>query len=241
VLARLPFRGTILNTLTVVVGALLGLAIGNVIPERLQAVALSGIGLICLGLGAKLVMESKNLLITTVAVVGGGVLGALIGIDVGIDQFAESVRSWLGGGDTFNEGLVSASVLFCVGPMTLLGCLKDGLERDIHLLAIKSVFDMIAAVFLAAALGPGVLVAAGVLFVVQCALTALARPLKPLAQDPRLVAEASAAGGAIMLAIGVKLLGLRDDLRAEVFLLALFIAPLVAPLFLRKEATTTVS
>lgn len=235
-LARLPFRGTLLNTLTVVVGALVGLAIGNTISEDLKRVALTGIGLICLGLGAKLLMESKNLLITTVAVVGGGVLGALIGIDVGIDAFAESVRGWLGGGETFNEGLVSASVLFCVGPMTLLGCLKDGLDRDIHLLSIKSVFDMVAAVFLAATLGVGVLVAAGVLLVVQGVLTALARPLKPLAQNPQLVCEASAAGGAIMLAIGIKLLGLRDDLRAEVFLLSLFIAPLVAPLFLgRKE------
>lgn len=234
-LAKLPFRGTLLNTLTVVAGALVGLAIGGSISEDLKRVALTGIGLICLGLGAKLVMESKNLLITTVAVVGGGVLGALIGIDVGIDAFAESVRGWLGGGETFNEGLVSASVLFCVGPMTLLGCLKDGLERDIHLLAIKSVFDMVAAVFLAATLGVGVLIAAGVLFVVQGVLTALAKPLKPLAQNPQLVCEASAAGGAIMLAIGIKLLGLRDDLRAEVFLLSLFIAPLVARLFLGRE------
>jgi uncharacterized membrane protein YqgA involved in biofilm formation len=235
VLARLPFRGTLLNTLTVVVGALVGMALGKLVTDDLKTVALAGIGLICLGLGAKLLIDSKNLLITTIAIVGGGLIGALVGIDVGVDRFAESMRGMLGGDGNFNEGLISASVLFCVGPMTLLGCLKDGLERDIHLLAIKSVFDMIAAVFLAATLGAGVLVAGGVVLVVQGLLTALARPLKPLATNPQLAAEAGAAGGAIMLAIGIKLLGLRDDLRTEVFLPALVIAPLVAPLFLRKE------
>ena len=230
---RLPFRGTLLNTLTVVVGASVGLLAGRALPDDFQAVALAGIGLINIGLGVKLFLETKNVLIPTVAVVGGGLIGAALGIDAWVAGGAEGMRQALGGGENFNKGLITASVLFCVGPMTLLGCLRDGLERDIELLAVKSVFDMVAALFLAAALGAGVLAAAIVVLVVQGLLTALARPLKPLIERPQLAAEASAAGGVILIAIGISLLDLRE-MPVEVFLPALVIAPLVAPLFLKR-------
>ncbi|MEX2243704.1 MAG: DUF554 family protein [Fimbriimonadaceae bacterium] len=233
-LSRLPFRGTLLNTLTVLAGAGLGLWVGRNLREDLQAVALTGIGLISVGLGVKLFLETKNILITAIAVIGGGLIGAAVGIDVGVANFAEAMRGAIGGDEHFSDGLITASVLFCVGPMTLLGCIKEGLERDIHLLAVKSVFDMVAAFFLAAGLGVGVLVSAAVVLVVQVLLTALARPLRRLAERPQLAAEASAAGGAIMIAIAINLLDLRE-VPTEVFLPALFIAPLVAPLFLRRE------
>lgn len=234
----MPFRGTLLNTLTVLVGAGLGMWVGSGLSARLQEVALTGIGLVVIGLGVKLFLETKNLLITAIAIIGGGLIGAALGIDYGLAQFAESMRGVLGGDENFNEGLITASVLFCVGPMTLLGCIKEGLEKDIHLLSIKSLFDMVAAFFLAAGLGAGVLVSAGVVLVVQGLLTALARPLKPLAANPQLAAEASAAGGAIMFAIAINLLGLRK-IPTEVFLPALVIAPLVAPFFLKKASMGT--
>jgi uncharacterized membrane protein YqgA involved in biofilm formation len=236
VLARLPARGTLLNTLTVTVGALVGLWIGGHMPSDLKPVALSGIGLVVACMGVKMFLETKNVLIPTIAVVSGGLLGAWVGIDVGLDSMAEWLRQRLNGGDTFNEGLITASVIFCVGPLTLLGCVKDGLERDIELLAFKSTLDGIGAVFFAATMGVGVLVSAVVVFVVQGALTLLARPLRPLAERPQLTAEATAAGGAIMVAIAIGLLGLRDDMRTEIYLPALVIAPLAAPLFLKRGA-----
>jgi uncharacterized membrane protein YqgA involved in biofilm formation len=230
-----PFRGTLLNTATVLVGALLGLWIGDLVREELKVVALSGIGLVVACMGVKMFLETKNVLVPTLAVVGGGLLGAWLGLDVGLQNFAEWVRARLQGGENFNEGLITASVVFCVGPLTILGCVKDGLERDIGLLAFKSMLDGIGAVFFAATLGVGVLASAAVVLVVQGLLTAFARPLRPLAERPHLVAEATAAGGAIMLAIAVTLLGLRDDLRTEVYLPALVLAPLVAPLFVRRD------
>ncbi len=235
----MPFRGTLLNTLTVLVGSLIGLWIGKLMPEDLKSVALSGIGLIVACMGVKMFLETKNVLIPTIAVVAGGLLGAWIGIDVGLANFAEWLRSSIGGGDTFNEGLITASVIFCVGPLTLLGCVKDGLERNIDLLAFKSLLDGIGAVFFAAALGAGVLASAAVVLIVQGLITALARPLRPLAEKPQLAAEATAAGGAIMVAIAITLLGLRDDMRTEIYLPALAIAPLVAPLFLKKDQLAT--
>src|SRR6185503_10120269 len=120
VLRRLPFRGTLLNTLTVLVGACLGLMLGQSLREDLKDVALIGIGLINVGLGVKLFLETKNVLITGIAIIGGGILGAAIGIDVGLANLADSLKSIIGGDGHFNEGLITASVLFCVGPMTLL-------------------------------------------------------------------------------------------------------------------------
>lgn len=232
----MPFRGTILNTITVLVGATVGLLAGSALPENYKTVAITGIALINLGLGVKLFLETKNVLIPTVAVICGGLIGAALHLDVGVTIVAEGMRQVLGGDGNFNEGLITASVLFCVGPMTLIGCLKDGLERNIELLAIKSVFDLIAAVFLAAALGTGVLASAIVVLVVQGLLTALAKPLKPLVEKPQLAAEASAAGGVILIAIGISLLGLRDErILTELFLPALVIAPLIAPLLLKKD------
>ena len=234
-LARLPFRGTLLNTLTVLVGASLGLWIGDHMRTDLRAAAMGGIGLVVACMGVKMFFETKNALIPTIAVVAGGLLGKWIGIDVGLASLAEWVRERLGGGDTFNEGLITASVVFCVGPLTLLGCIKDGLERDIELLAFKSTLDGVGAVFFAATLGAGVLASAGVVLVAQGLITALAKPLRPLAERPQLVSEATAAGGAIMVAIAIGLLGLRKDMRTEVYLPALVIAPLIAPLFLKRN------
>lgn len=233
-LQRMPFRGTLLNTLAVVVGASVGLWAGGALPEDIRGVALAGIALVNIGLGVKLFLGTKSVLIPTVAIIGGGLIGAAVGIDVGVEKVAEVMRQVLGGDGNFNIGLITASVLFCVGPMTLLGCLKDGLERDIELLAVKSVFDMVAALFLAAGLGAGVLASAIVVLVVQGLLTALAKPLKPLLEKPQLAAEASAAGGLILIAIAFTVLEIKD-MHAELFLPALVIAPLIAPLFLKRD------
>ncbi len=236
-LKSLPARGTLLNTATVAVGSLIGLALGGALPTELKAVALTGIGLVVACMGVKMFLESKNILVPTIAVIAGGLLGAWIGIDDGLATMAEWLRVNLGGGDTFNEGLITASVIFCVGPLTLLGCIKDGLERDIHLLAFKSVLDGVGAVFFAATLGVGVLVSAVVVLLVQGLITAMARPLRAFAEKPYLASEATAAGGPIMVAIAVTLLGLRNDMRTEIYLPALVIAPLVAPLFqARRES-----
>ena len=233
-ISNLPFRGTILNTLTVAVGATVGLLIGQELPDKYKEIALIGIALVNLGMGVKLFLETKNVLIPTIAILIGGLLGTLLSIDAGVAAIAEQMRRALGGDGDFNVGLITASVLFCVGPMTLLGCIKDGLNRDIELLAVKSVFDMIAAVMFAAALGTGVLASAVVVLVVQGLLTALAKPLRPLVEKPQLASEASAAGGLILIAIGLSVMGLKK-ISTELFLPALVIAPLVAPLLLKKD------
>ncbi|HVL40394.1 MAG TPA: DUF554 family protein [Fimbriimonadaceae bacterium] len=152
----------------------------------------------------------------------------MLGLSAGLQHFAEWARTTFGAdsGD-FNKGLITTSILFCVGPMTILGCLQDGLQGKIELLALKSTMDGFGAIFFAAALGEGVLVAALVVLVFQGALTLLARPLRSLASDDELLAEMSGAGGAMLLGTGLGLLEIKR-VPVELYLPALAIAPAFA-------------
>jgi uncharacterized membrane protein YqgA involved in biofilm formation len=233
-------RGTLLNTATVAVGATVGLLAGKLIPASYQQVALTGLGLVTVGMGVRMFLKTHNTLVPAVSIAVGGILGLALGIHAGIDGFASWAKSHLGGDlGRFNEGLITSFVLFCIGPMTLLGCMEDALEKKIELLALKSTMDGIAAVFLAAAFGAGVLVTAGLLFVFQGLLTLLAARLKPLADNPLMLDELTAAGGAILMGIGIGLIGLKD-LHTANYLPALAIAPLVALGFSKVERRAAV-
>jgi uncharacterized membrane protein YqgA involved in biofilm formation len=224
--AFLVGKGTVLNVVTVVLGSLLGLAAKQFIHPELERVVISGLGLVTICLGLKLFLSSKSVLIVAAAIALGGILGTLIGIHAGIVQFSEWAREQFGAGEssTFAEAVVAASVLFCVGPMTLMGCLQESLERKIDLIAIKSTLDLFAAMFLTLSMGPGVLVSAFVILVVQGGLTILGSRLEPFVRDERFVCEATAAGGPILLAIGLGLLGI-VSLPTSNFVPALVLAP----------------
>jgi uncharacterized membrane protein YqgA involved in biofilm formation len=217
-------RGTLLNTATVLVGATIGHFVGRGIPVDYQTIALSGLGLVTVGMGIKLFLGGKNILIVALAVSLGGILGLGMGLQAGLDSFAEWARITVGGQGHFTEAVITSSVLYCVGPMTLLGCIQDGLEKKIDLLALKSTMDGIAAIFLTATLGDGVFVSAAVVLVFQGLLTLLARPLRPLAEDGEYIGEASAAGGTMMIAIGLGLLEIKK-LPVAAYLPAIFLAP----------------
>jgi uncharacterized protein len=232
-------RGTLLNTATVAVGAGIGLVAGSVIPTEYQDVVMGGLGLITVGIGVKLFLEAKNIVIVAAAVALGGILGLALGVHAAIEAFAEWAKQTFGGqgSSTFTEAIIVTSVLFCVGPMTLLGCIQDALEDKIELLAIKSTMDGFCAIFFAAALGPGVLVSAGVVLVVQGLLTISATPLKRLMRDEAAIGNASSVGGVMLLGIGFGLLAEpgflptdRSQLPIANFIPALFLAPAISSL-----------
>ena len=154
-------RGTLFNTATVAAGALVGWAIGTHIPGDVQGVVMSGLGLVTVGLGIKLFLEAESILVVAGAIALGGIIGVVLGIDPAFARFGDWAREQLGGGAHFTDALITTSILYCVGPMTLLGCLQDGIEGKWELLAIKGLMDGIGAIFFAAALDPfGVLATA---------------------------------------------------------------------------------
>jgi len=221
---RIPLRGTLLNTLAVLVGASIGLVFSRSLPPNLFPTALAGLGLVTCVMALRMAMGTQSILIVAGAVAIGALIGAALGITAGLDQGAEGIRHLLGGGGRFNEALLTTSILFCVGPMTLLGCIEDGIEHRIEILTLKSLLDCVAAMVFAATLGPGVLVSAAVVLVVQGTLTLLARPLAGLAQDEALLRETTATGGVLLLGIGMGLAGIKQFPTAD-FLPALVLTP----------------
>ncbi len=237
-LRTLPGRGTLLNFATVLVGASLGLALrGFLYPEWMASVRLSlGIVTICFGL--RMFLSSRNPVVVALALAIGGIIGTALGIDVAVEEAATWVKTQLGGDENFVSGLVVTSVLFCVGPMTLLGCIRDAMDRNIDLLKMKSTMDGIVAVFFAAAYGSGVLVTAFVVLVFQGLLTLLAAPMRKLAEDKEFVDEITGTGGPVLVIVGLSLAEIVKVSSAN-YLPALLIVPVILWVFRHVSRLTS--
>ena len=226
--------GTLINILTVLVGGGIGTLLGSRLPERIRETVLHGLGLVTLVVGIHLTLETQNILIVMGSVLVGGMLGEWWRIDAGLERVSEwlhaRVAKRLGNRPLghFTEGFVTASLVFCVGPMTILGSIQDGLTGDYSLLAIKSLLDAFSALAFASSLGIGVLFAALTILIYQGGLSLLAGLAQNILTDP-MIAEMTATGGVLILAIGFMLLDIKR-IRVANLLPALVIAPAIVAL-----------
>lgn len=224
--------GTLLNILTVLIGGGLGTLLGTRLPKRLQETVLWGLGLFTIAIGLQMTLESQNALITLGSLLVGGLLGEWWNIETGLKRLGEWLEARFArstnadGTARFIKGFVSASLVFCVGPMTILGAIQDGLTGNPQLLAIKSVLDGFAALAFSASLGIGVLFSVVVILVYQGGLTLLAAQAQSLLTTP-MINEMTAAGGLLIMGIGVGALLELRPIRVANYLPALFIAPLI--------------
>jgi uncharacterized protein len=222
--------GTLINIATVLLGGSLGLFFGSRVSERIKQTITAGLGLFTAAIGIKMFLETQNAII----VLGSLLLGSLLGEWWKIEEGLQSLGGWLehrfnrgeGNADKFILGFLTASLLFCVGPMTILGSIQDGLKGDYSLLAIKAVLDGFAALAFASTLGAGVLFSVLVILVYQGGISLLAAQLNSLLSDP-MVAEMTAAGGVLLLGIAVSSLLEFKKIRVGNFLPALALAPLI--------------
>ncbi len=237
--------GTLLNIATVLVGGTLGLLFGSRLPERLRQTIIAGLGLFTLAYGLYSFLETQNPLI----VLGSLLIGALLGEWWKIEEGLQNVGKWLesrfGGkqvdgreGDrnapdapsrNFVRGFLTASLVFCVGPMTILGSIQDGLKGDYSLLAIKSVLDGFAALAFASTLGAGVLFSVIVILFYQGGISLLAAQLSAVV-TPAMMSEMTAVGGVLLLGIAISSMLEIKPIRVGNFLPSLAIAPLVVAL-----------
>lgn len=228
--------GTAVNVATVLGGTGAGILVGPRLPERLRTTVLQGVGLVTLALGIANASRTRNLVFPLAAVVIGGALGELLRVEDGLEGLGSWLRRRLGveagqEGQRFVDGFVDASLLFCVGPLTILGSLSDGLGRGAEQLLVKSALDGSVALVLASTLGVGVGLSALSVLVVQGSLTAGAGLLADVL-DERMVDELTATGGIIILGIALRLLDLKQ-VRVGSFLPALVLVPLLVALFAR--------
>ncbi|MFZ2640119.1 MAG: DUF554 domain-containing protein [Verrucomicrobiia bacterium] len=220
--------GTLINVGTVLAGGSVGLYLHSALPERFQRIVIQGLGLITLLLGAQMALKTANIFI----VLGSLLIGALLGEWWRLQDRMDALGHWLeakfkrGNNDRFTEGFVTTSLLFCVGPMAVLGSIEDGVSGNFKTLAIKSFMDGFSAMVFAAELGWGVLFSAVSVLVYQGGITLAAASLQRVLTDP-MINEMSAVGGLVIVGIGLMLLEIKR-LPVANFLPALAIAPLLA-------------
>ena len=226
--------GTVVNVLTVVAGTGVGVALGGRLPERTRATVLSGIGLVVLAVGAQSFLDTRNAVFPIVSVAVGGLLGDALHIEERLARLGEVLRRRFAArsaGSTFVEGFVTASLTFCIGPLTILGSVADGVRGDAALLVVKSALDGIVAIAYAASMGIGVGFSALVVAVVQGTLTLLGAGVGDLLTD-RMIDELTATGGVLILGIGLRLLDIKR-LPVASYLPGLVFAPVLVGLFAR--------
>jgi uncharacterized membrane protein YqgA involved in biofilm formation len=222
------FTGTLLNLVTVLFGGLIGTFLGDRLPARLRENVVAGVGLFVLVMGAKFAIDTANLLYLLGAILIGGVVGSLAGIERRLNDLGAVIqRRFAAPGETSTiaEAFVTASIVFCVGPLTFLGAIRNGLSGDASLLAIKSVLDGFSAIAFAATLGWGVLLSLVVILIYQGGLAAGASLFSNLLSEAQL-REMSAVGGLLIVGVGLKLLKIRDVQVAD-YLPAIAVAPLL--------------
>ncbi|MCP4356498.1 MAG: DUF554 domain-containing protein [Chloroflexi bacterium] len=219
--------GTIINAITVLIGGTLGTLLGNRFPQRMQETVFAGLGLFTLVIGVMSAQATGNPLIVLGSLLVGALIGEGLRIEAGLERFGAWLQKRLAaGGDSarFIEGFVTASLVFCVGPLTIQGAIEDGLTGDFTKLAVKAMLDGFAALAFASTMGAGVIASVIVIVVFQGGLSLLASLGADFFTAP-MTAELTATGGVVLLAIGFRLLDLKQ-IRAANLLPALFVAPL---------------
>jgi uncharacterized membrane protein YqgA involved in biofilm formation len=228
--------GTLINIFAVLAGGGLGLLFGSRLSDSLKKTVIAGLGLFTAVTGIQMFLKTNNSLIVLGAILIGVLLGEWWKIEDGLQNLGKWLEKRLGhspggivlqsGESRFVRGFLTASLLFCVGPMAILGSIQDGLTGDYNTLAIKSVLDCFASLAFASTLGVGVLFSVLVILVYQGGISLLAAQLNSVVTSPML-AEMTAAGGVILLAIAVSSLLELKPVRVSNFLPALIIAPLI--------------
>ena len=224
--------GTIINTATVLAGGGLGLLIGNRIPDRIRLIIVQVIGLVTIAIGLRDVINTDNMVFPLVGMVLGAIVGELLRIEDRLEHLGEILRRKFTKPESeskFVTGFVTATLLFCVGPLTILGAIEDASGKTPQLYIVKGTLDGFMMIIFSALYGVGAIFSAVSVFVIQGSLTLFGTSLDALLTE-RMRLELFAAGGLAVLAIGLNLLEIKR-IRLGSLLPGLVITPILVWLF----------
>ena len=224
--------GTLINTATVLVGGTVGIAMGNKIPDRVRIIVVQVIGMLTIGLGLSDLLKTHNMVFPLLGMVFGAVIGEVLRIEDRLEGIGEIIRKRFAKRQDpgpFISGFVTASLLFCIGPLTILGAIQDASGATPQLYIIKGTLDGFMSVIFGAIHGVGVLFSAVSVFIVQGTLTLFGTRLDSLLND-RMRIELFATGGLAVMAIGLNLLEIKK-IRLGSLLPGLIITPILVKLF----------
>lgn len=238
--------GTLINVLTIAGGTLVGLIVGRYISERMRLTVEQAVGMTTLVLGIATAAKTDNIVFPLVSVVLGGIIGELLHVEERFESLGNWVRGkvevktqtgWLSRSSLttlhprFVEGFVTATLLFSIGPMSILGSIDDGLGRGAQILIVKASLDGLVSILFAATMGWGVAFSAIIVGIYQGLMTLGASGLDAILTD-RMVHEMSATGGIMILGIGLRFMEVKP-IRVGSLLPGLFVAPVLVALFAR--------
>lgn len=224
--------GVLVNTVSVIVGSLIGVFLKKGLPERLSKSLTTAIGLAVVYIGIDGMMSGENTLVLVLSMVTGAIIGTLLDLDRRLEGLGKRIEGkFNGNGDSkISEGFVSATLLFCVGAMTIVGALQSGLSGNHETQYTKAILDFISAAILASTLGWGVMLAAVSVFVLQGSIVLLAQLAEPYLND-YVIAEMTCAGSVLILALALNMLGI-TKIKLMNYLPAMFV-PIILCMFIK--------
>jgi len=224
--------GVLVNSGAVLIGSLIGLLVNRGMPKRFSGAIMTALGLCTMYIGISGALQVENLIVLAVSLVLGVAAGTALKLDVRLNQLGKTLEKRFAPADgnddkpTLAQGFVTGSVLFCVGAMAIVGSINSGLLGDHTIIYAKSTLDFVASIMLAASLGKGVMFSAVSVFVYQGILVLLAQLLRPVLDNPEMIAELGGVGSLIIVALGLNLIGIAKVKVAD-FLPAIIITPIV--------------
>ena len=224
--------GTLINTATVLIGGMVGIAMGDKIPNRVRLIVVQVIGMVTIGLGLSDLLKTHNMVFPLLGMVFGALIGEVLRIEDRLEGIGEVIRKRFAKRQDpgrFISGFVTATLLFCIGPLTILGAIQDASGETPQLYIIKGTLDGFMSVIFGAIHGVGVLFSAVSVFVVQGTLTLFGTQLDSLLND-RMRIELFATGGLAVMAIGMNLLDIKK-IRLGSLLPGLIVTPVLVQLF----------
>ncbi len=225
-------KGTIVNVVAIFLGCSAGFILKSKFPEKIEKIIMQALGLASLLIGMQMAIKADNILLVIFSLVIGGVIGEIIDIEAGLERFGERIKRKFKSNNTserFVEGFLTASLLYCVGSMAIMGAIKEGLSGDPDILYAKSLLDGVTSIAFTAAMGIGVLFSAIPVFLYQGGITLLARNIKDFL-SPEIINEMTAVGGILIWGIGFGLLGIKK-IKVGNLLPAILVAAFLAAIF----------
>ena len=225
-------KGTIVNVVAIFLGCSAGFILKSKFPEKIEKIIMQALGLASLLIGVQMAIKADNILLVIFSLVIGGVIGEIIDIEAGLERFGERIKRKFKSNNTserFVEGFLTASLLYCVGSMAIMGAIKEGLSGDPDILYAKSLLDGVTSIAFTAAMGIGVLFSAIPVFLYQGGITLLARNIKDFLST-EIINEMTAVGGILIWGIGFGLLGIKK-IKVGNLLPAILVAAFLAAIF----------
>ncbi|HHY03812.1 MAG TPA: DUF554 domain-containing protein [Thermoanaerobacterales bacterium] len=214
--------GTIINAVAIILGTIFGCFLKGSFPDRIKTTIMQGISATVIVIGLSMAIKTQNMLVVTLSMVVGGIIGELLNIEKRLNDLGEGIkRHFSQDDDNFTRAFVSASLIYCVGAMAIMGSIQSGLTGDHSTLLVKSVLDGISSIVFSSSMGIGVAFSSLPVLVYQGSITLAASYVKEFATEA-IITEMSAVGGVLIFCIGINMLDIKANIRVGNLLPAIF-------------------